>query len=71
MSQPRRCYRCAFCSALLPAWLRVVKRPESSMLLYHLGARHLDQVKPYLVRMETEGIDAVLSELYALVEGDG
>jgi hypothetical protein len=55
---PRKRYRCRFCGVVLPAWLPVAKRPESSMLLYHLGQR----------RMETECIDAVLSELFDVVE---
>jgi hypothetical protein len=46
----------------------VAKRPESSMRLYHLGQRHLEAVGPYLQRMETESIDTVLGELYAVVE---
>ena len=37
------------------------------MLLHHLG-RHPDQAGPYLRRMETEKIDAVLIEVYAVVE---
>jgi hypothetical protein len=40
----RQRYRCRFCGALLPAWLPVVKRPEGSMLLYHLGQRHSREV---------------------------
>jgi len=37
------------------------------MLLYHLRARHLGEVKPYLVRMETECIDTVVMELFERV----
>jgi hypothetical protein len=59
---PRRRYRCRYCGALLPAWLPVAKRPEGSMLLYHLGQDHLEAVGPYLRRMETESIDRVLEE---------
>ena len=47
----RRRYRCQFCGAMLPAWLPVAKRPEASMLLYHLSQHHPDQVGPYLERM--------------------
>jgi hypothetical protein len=65
---PRKRYRCRFCGVVLPAWLPVAKRPESSMLLYHLGQRHLEAIGPYLRRMETECIDAVLSELFDVVE---
>ena len=46
----------------LPAWLPVAKRPEASMLLYHLGQRHPDQVGPYLERMRTECIATVVVE---------
>jgi hypothetical protein len=67
---PRRRYRCRFCGALLNAWLPVAKRPESSMLLYHLGQHHLDEAAPYLRRMETEGITRVLAELFEGVEGE-
>jgi hypothetical protein len=67
---PRRCYRCRFCSLELPAWLPVAKRPEGSMLLYHLGQDHLEAIGPYLRRMETESIDRVLSELFEVVEAE-
>jgi hypothetical protein len=39
------------------------------MLLYHLGQRHLEAAGPYLRRMETECIDAVRREGFALEEG--
>jgi hypothetical protein len=38
------------------------------MRLYHLQ-RHLDQVGPYLQRMETEDIASVAAEAYELIEG--
>jgi hypothetical protein len=66
----RKRYRCRFCSALLPAWLPVAKRPDGAMLLYHLGQHHLDEAGPYLQRMEVERLDRVLSELFARVEGE-
>jgi hypothetical protein len=66
----RKRYRCRFCGALLPAWLPVAKRPEGSILLYHLGQDHLEAIGPYLRRMETESIDRVLSELFEAVEGE-
>jgi hypothetical protein len=53
-----------------PAWLPVAKRPEGSMLLYHLDQHHLEAAGPYLRRMEVESIDRVLSELFARVEGE-
>ena len=59
--------RCKLCGLVLPAWLPIPNKPESSMLLYHLRARHLGEVKPYLVRMETECIDTVVMELFERV----
>jgi len=38
------------------------------MLLHHLGADHLAEVKPYLKRMETECIDTVVMELFERLE---
>jgi hypothetical protein len=67
----RKRYRCRFCGALLPAWLPVAQRPEASMLLYHLGQHHLEVVGPYLWRMETECIDAVVVEAFEVVEQKG
>src|SRR5919106_4700689 len=32
--------RCRFCGHLLPAWLPVAQRPETAMLLHHLGVMH-------------------------------
>jgi hypothetical protein len=47
----------------------VAKRPESSMLLSHLGQHHLEAAAaPSRPRLETESIDAVLSELFERVE---
>lgn len=67
---PRKRYRCRWCGLELHAWLPVAQRPEGSMLLYHLGQDHLEAAGPYLVRMETEPIDAVLAELFEVVEGE-
>jgi hypothetical protein len=39
------------------------------MLLHHLGNHRLAEVKPYLVRMETEGIDEVVMELFERISG--
>jgi hypothetical protein len=66
----RQRYRCRFCGVTLNAWLTVVKRPEASMLLDHLGQDHLTEAGPYLQRMETECIDRVLLELFEVVEGE-
>jgi hypothetical protein len=38
------------------------------MLLHHLGDLHPTEAWPYLRRMEREAIDAVLLEVFALVE---
>ena len=59
-----RHYRCKSCGALLPAWLPWAKRPEASILLYHLGQHHPEEAGPYLQRMETECISAVVVEAY-------
>jgi hypothetical protein len=49
---------------VLPGWLRLPNCPNSTMLLHHLGAHHLVEVKPYLKRMETECIGTVVMELF-------
>ena len=60
---PRKRYRCRYCGAILPAWLPVAKRPEGSMLLYHLSQQHPDEVGPYLDRMAAdEDIGTVAAE---------
>ena len=46
----------------------MAKRPEGARLLYHLGQDHLEAVRPYLTRMETECITTVLLELFEVVE---
>lgn len=66
---PSKGLKCRYCGRTLPAWLPVAKRPESSMLLYHLAQDHLEELRPYLQRLETECIDTILTtELYELVE---
>jgi hypothetical protein len=67
---PLKRYRCRFCGLKLNAWLPVAKRPESSMLLYHLGQQHPEEVGPYLERLETECISTVAAEAYEVVEED-
>jgi hypothetical protein len=59
--------RCKRCGAVLPGWLRLPNVPNSAMLLHHLGADHLVEVKSYLQRMETEAIDKVVMELFERV----
>ena len=66
----RKQYRCRYCGAHLNAWLPWAKAPNSALLLGHLAQQHMDQLRPYLKRMEVECIDAVLSELYEVVEGN-
>jgi hypothetical protein len=60
--------RCRFCGAVLPGWLPIPNRPEAAMLLHHLSALHPVDIKPYLVRMETQCIDAVVMELFERVQ---
>jgi hypothetical protein len=67
MTPPRPRYRCRYCGALLPAWLPVAKRPEGSMLLYHLSQDYPDEVGPYLQRMETECISTMIVEAFEVV----
>jgi hypothetical protein len=63
--------RCTLCGVVFPGgWLRLANVPNSAMLLHHLGNHHLAEAKPYLQRMETEGINRVLSELFEGVEGE-
>lgn len=64
----RKRYRCRFCAATLNAWLPWAKAPNSALLLGHLGQQHMDQLRPYLARMETECIDTVVVELFEVVE---
>ena len=60
--------RCTLCGVVFPGgWLPIPNRPESAMLLHHLGADHLAEAKPYLARMETECIDTVVMELFERV----
>ena len=62
---PRKRYRCRYCGAILPAWLPVAKRPEGSMLLYHLSQQHPDEVGPYLDGMAAdEDIGTVAAEAF-------
>jgi hypothetical protein len=69
-SHPQKRDRCRFCGLELRAWLPVAKRPEASMLLYHLGQHHPDQVGPYLERMRTECISTMAAEAYEVVEDE-
>ncbi len=64
----RKRFKCRFCGSMLPAWLPVAKRPEASMLLYHLGQHHPEDVGPYLERMRTECIATVAAEAYEVIE---
>jgi hypothetical protein len=60
-------FKCRFCGIVLPAWLPVAKRPEASMLLYHLSQLHPDQ-GPYLERMRIECIATLAAEVFEVVE---
>lgn len=66
----RRRYRCRFCGAMLNAYLPWAKAPNSALLLGHLAQQHMDQLTPYLARMETECITSVVVELFEVVEGE-
>jgi hypothetical protein len=67
---PRPRYRCHYCGTHLNAWLPWAKAPNSALLLGHLRQQHIDQIGPYLQRMETECIDRVLLDLFEVVEED-
>jgi hypothetical protein len=60
--------RCTLGGTVLPGWLRIPNVPNSAMLLHHLGAHHLVEVKPYLKRMEVECIDTVVMELFERID---
>jgi hypothetical protein len=60
--------RCTLCGTILPAWLPHANAPECAMLLHHLGTWHLAEAKPYLQRMETEDIEAVVMEAFERLE---
>jgi hypothetical protein len=69
MSRSRH-VRCRWCGLILAGWLPIPNKPESSMLLYHLGADHLAEARPYLQRMNTtDDIDVVVMEIFEQVEG--
>jgi DNA-directed RNA polymerase subunit N (RpoN/RPB10) len=60
--------RCTLCGLILPhGWHRLMNKPNSAMLLHHLGARHLTEAGPCLTRMERECIDTVIMELFERV----
>jgi hypothetical protein len=65
---PSRYVRCKLCGVVLSGWLPIPNVPNSAMLLHHLGADHLAEVKPYLTRMETECIDTVVMERFDRLE---
>jgi hypothetical protein len=43
MATTRR-YRCRFCDAALPAWLRLAREADGAMLLGHLSQQYPDEV---------------------------
>jgi hypothetical protein len=68
---PSRHVRCMLCGVVFPGgWLCLANVPNSAMLLHHWGNDHLAEVKPYLVRMETEEIDEVVMELFERISGE-
>jgi hypothetical protein len=67
-SHPQKRDRCRFCGLELPAWLPVPKRPEASILLYHLGQHHPEEMGPDLERRRTEDIATVAAEAYQVVK---
>jgi hypothetical protein len=68
VSSPRKRYHCRYCGTHLNAWLPWAKAPNSALLLGHLAQQHMDQLRPYLQRMETEYIDKVVVEAFKMVE---
>jgi hypothetical protein len=60
-------YRCRFCGTHLNTYLPWAKAPNSALLLGHLAQQHMDQLRPYLARVETECIDRVVLELFDVV----
>jgi len=70
MHSPRKRHRCRFCGLELSAWLPWAKAPNGALLLGHLSQQHMDQLRPYLRRMESECIDTVVVEAYEVVEED-
>ena len=67
-SHPKKRDRCRYCGTHLNAYLPWAKAPNSALVLGHLAQQHLDQFGPYLRRMAVECIDAVLGELFEVVE---
>jgi hypothetical protein len=63
-----RRYRCRACGRVFNAWLPAAQRPNGALLLNHLADRHRAEARPYLRRMETEDIDAVVVEAYERIE---
>jgi hypothetical protein len=67
---PRPRYRCRYCGTCLNAYLPWAKAPNTALLLGHLAQQHMDQLRPYLQRMETECIATVAAEAFEVVEED-
>ena len=63
-----RWYRCKFCGFDLPAWYRVAKVPNGTMLLNYLSQHHPDEMWRYRKRMETEDISTVVAEAVEVIE---
>ena len=71
ISKPKKRYRCRYYGRELPAWLPAPQRPNGAMLLYHLGAMHPTEVRPYMERMRTEDIGTAAAEAYEIVDNKG
>jgi hypothetical protein len=70
MTPPRlqKRYRCRACGRVFNAWLPAAQRPNGALLLNHLGTMYRAEARPYLQRMATEDIAAVVVEAYELIE---
>jgi hypothetical protein len=67
--RPQKRYRCRLCGLELPAWLPVLKQPDGSILLHHLGNSHRAEVGAYLERIRTMAdVGPVAAEAYEVVE---
>jgi hypothetical protein len=47
-------FKCKFCGLELRAYLPWAKAPNSALLLGNLSQQHMNQLRPYLTRMEIE-----------------
>jgi hypothetical protein len=71
VSSPRKRYRCRYYGTHLNAYLPWALAPNSALLLGHLAQQHMDQLTPYLRRVETECITTVVVEAFEVVGRKG